>query len=211
MAEPAQILAAEGDEPDHGPTRRCLVTGDIRPTEELLRFVVAPDGRIVPDLAHRLPGRGLWLTARRDIVAAAAAKRLFARAARAPVAVEAGLEDGIEALLARRCVELLGLARRAGLAVAGFVKVKAALSKGEVAALVEATDGAADGREKLGRPGAGVAVVTALTAAELGAAFGRDRAVHVALRAGRLSDLVIAEARRLAGFRAGAKVEVSER
>ena len=122
-----------------------------------------------------------------------------------------GLEDRIEALLAQRCTELLGLARRSGLAQAGFVKVKAALAKGEVAVLVEATDGAADGRAKLGVPAPGVAVVACLTASELGAAFGREHAVHVALRPGRLSDVFLAEARRLAGFRGGAKVDVSER
>lgn len=207
----AARLPADGGGPDLGRTRRCLATGEVRPTEELLRFVVGPDGRAVPDLARRLPGRGLWLTARRDIVAAAVGKRLFARAAKAPVVVETGLEDRIEALLAQRCAELLGLARRSGLAQAGFVKVKAALAKGEVAVLVEATDGAADGRAKLGVPAPGVAVVACLTASELGAAFGREHAVHVALRPGRLSDVFLAEARRLAGFRGGAKVDVSER
>ncbi len=98
----------------------------------------------------RLPGRGLWLTPRRDIVDSAVAKRLFARAARRPVVVPAGLADRVEALLARRCVDLIGLARRAGQAVAGFAKVEAALDKGEAAVLVEAADGAA-GRARQAR------------------------------------------------------------
>ncbi len=178
---------------------------------ELLRFVVDPEGRIVPDVAHRLPGRGLWLTARRDIVSQAVAKRLFARAAKAPVTVEAGLEDRIEALLARRCAELLGLARRAGLVEAGFVKVRAALLKREAAVLIAAIDGAEDGRAKLGALASGLAVVSCLSAEELGAALGREQVVHAALRPGRLADLFLAEARRLQGFRAGAKVDVSER
>jgi len=203
------------DEPEndaaHGPGRRCLVSGTVRPTAEMLRFVVDPAGRIVPDVAHRLPGRGLWLTSRRDIVCEAVGKRLFARAAKAPVAVEAGIEDRIEGLLARRCADLLGLARRAGLVRAGFVKVKAALAQGDVAVLVSATDGAADGRAKLGTPGPGTSIVACLSAGELGVALGREHAVHVALKAGPLTDLFLTEARRLAGFRAGARVDVSDR
>ena len=211
MAEPARIMAARDDEPEIGPTRRCVVTACVRPQAELLRFVVDPGGRIVPDVAQRLPGRGLWLMARRDIVAQAVAKRLFARAAKQPVAVETGLEDRIEALLARRCAELVGLARRAGGVRAGFVKVKAALAKGEVAVLIEATEGAEAGRAKLGALVPGLAVVSCLSAGELGAALGREHAVHVALKPGPLADSFLAEARRLAGFRAGARVDVSDR
>jgi predicted RNA-binding protein YlxR (DUF448 family) len=215
LAEPAYMAETAIDEPENeamvGLDRRCFVTGSVRPTAELLRFVVDPAGRIVPDVAHRLPGRGLWLTARRDIVREAVGKRLFARAAKAPVAVEAGIEDRIEALLARRCAELLGLARRAGLVRAGFVKVKIALAQGEVAVLVSATDGAADGRAKLGLAAAGTALVVCLSSGELSAALGREHAVHVAVKPGRLADLFLTEARRLAGFRAGARVDVIER
>ena len=212
MVEAARRVTAMSAEAEiAGATRRCIVTGNVLPVAELLRFVVDPAGRIVPDVARSLPGRGLWLTARRDIVAEAVGKRLFARAARAPVVVESGLEDRVEALLARRCADFLGLARRAGLVLAGFVKVKAALAKDEVAILVAATDGAADGRAKLGALVPGLAVVSCLSAVELGAALGRDHAVHVALKPGRLADLFLAEARRLAGFRAGAKVDASER
>ena len=151
------------------------------------------------------------MTARRDILRAAVDKRLFARAAKKPIAVEADIEDRIETLLVRRCAELLGLARRAGLLRAGFVKVKAALAQGEVAVLVAAMDGAADGRAKLGPVAVGTALVACLRADEMGAALGREHAVHVALKRGRLTDLFLAEARRLVGFRASAKVGVSER
>ncbi len=194
-----------------GPTRRCFVTGEIRPKAELLRFVVDPQGRIAVDVAGTLPGRGLWLTARRDIVAEAVSKRLFARAAKAQVVVEAGLEDRIEALLVRRCMELIGLARRAGLAMVGFVKVKAVLAENKIAALIAATDGAADGRRKLAAMAPGSALVSCLSAFELGEAFGREHAVHAALKLGRLSELFLVEARRLQGFRADVKVDVSDR
>src|SRR5258708_22328587 len=92
--------------------RRCIVTGAVRPKPELVRFVVGPDGMVVPDVAARLPGRGLWLTARRDIVDAAVGKRLFGRAARAPVTVAGDLGERVEALLRQRCADLIRLARR---------------------------------------------------------------------------------------------------
>src|SRR5258708_39003443 len=106
--------------------RRCIVTGVVRPKPELVRFVVGPDGTVVPDIAARLPGRGLWLTARRDIMEAAGAKRLFGRAARAPVTVPGDLAERGEILLRRRCADLIGLARRSRRAVAGYEKVRSA-------------------------------------------------------------------------------------
>jgi len=184
-----------------GALRTCLVSGESRDKSELLRFVVGPDGGIVPDIEGRLPGRGLWLLPRRDIVSKALAKRLFARAARRNVSVADGLADRVEDLLARRCVDLIGLARRAGQAVTGFAKVEAALDKGEAAVLVEATEGSAGGRGKLKRLAPVLPVIDALTAAELGRAFGRDQAVHACLSRGGLAKKFLAEAARLAGFR----------
>jgi predicted RNA-binding protein YlxR (DUF448 family) len=184
-----------------GTSRRCIATGDIRPTSGLLRFVIGPEGQLVPDIDGRLPGRGLWLTARRDILAQAVAKRLFARAARGPVIIADGLADQIEAQLAGRCGNLLSLARRAGQAVAGFVKVRQALEGGKAAVLVAASDGAADGRGKLAALAPGRPQVSLLTSAELGAAFGREQVVHAAVMPGRLAKLLVAEAGRLAGFR----------
>jgi uncharacterized protein len=178
----------------------------VRPKAELLRFVVGPEGRIVPDIAGKLPGRGLWLTARRDIVAAAVTKRLFARAARQPVIVDDDLAERVEALLAERCRDQIGLARRAGQAVMGFAKVEAALAQGKAAVLLAAADGAADGRTKLRSLAPGLPLVEQLSGAELGAAFGREHAVHAALAPGRIAQALIADAARLAGFR-GARRE----
>jgi len=195
-------LASEAKE-EQGPHRRCLVTGETRPRAELLRFVVGPEGRIVPDIAERLPGRGLWTLARRDIVAAAVKKRLFQRAARAHVTAESDLPDRVEALLARRLIELVGLARRAGLAVAGFAKVEAALRGKTAAVLVAASDGSADGRGKLEALAPELPRVEVLKAAELGAAFARESAVHAVLKRGPLAEALVTEAQRLAGFRSG--------
>jgi uncharacterized protein len=170
----------------------------------LLRFVVGPDGAIVPDIEARLPGRGLWLQPRRDIVERAAAKRVFARAARRPVEIPQGLADRVETLLAQRCCDALGLARRAGLAVSGFERVSDAVRRGDAALLLLALDGAEAGRRKLAGMAHGIASATVLSANELSAAFARERAVFVAVGPGPLSLRLQLDLRRLAGFRPAA-------
>lgn len=189
------------------PQRRCIVTGEVRGREALVRFVVGPDGTIVPDIEGRLPGRGLWLTPHRDIVDRAVAKRIFARAARRPVTAPPELADRLESLLARRCGDSLGLARRAGLAVAGFDRVADAVRRDRAALLLFALDGAAGARRKLGAPGHDQPVASVLTAAELGAAFGRDRIVHAAVGGGSLCRRLLLDLSRLAGLRAGAALD----
>jgi uncharacterized protein len=169
-----------------------------------VRFVVAPDGAVVPDIAARLPGRGLWLTARRDIVEAAVAKRLFGRAARESVMVSGDLADRVEFLLRQRCADLIGLARRSGKAVAGYEKVRSALRDGEAAVLLAAADGGEGGREKVRAAAPALPLVEVLTAAELGAAFGREHVVHAVVGPGRLAKALLGDAARLAGFRAAA-------
>lgn len=184
-----------------GPERRCIVLGESGPTEGLIRFALGPDAEVVPDLAERLPGRGMWLSASRAVVATALRKRAFARAARAPVAVPDDLADRLEALLAARLVDAVAFARKAGLAVTGHEKVKARLKQGPVGALLEARDGSEQGRAKL-RPLAGDApLVDCLDSGELGLAFGRDFVIHASLDAGGATDRVLREARRLYGFR----------
>ena len=195
---------------DAGPTppqRRCIVTGDVRDRGTLLRLVVGPDGAIVPDLEARLPGRGLWLTPRRDIVERAVAKRIFSRVARRPVAVAPELADRIENLLARRCCDALGLARRAGLAVAGFERVCEAVRQGRAGLLLFALDGAESGRDKLAGVGRNLPSARVLTAAELGGAFGRERIVYAALAGGPLCGRLLGDLRRLVGLRAAAAVD----
>lgn len=160
----------------------------------------------MPDVEARLPGRGLWLTPRRDIVERAAAKRFFARAARRPVAAPPDLADRIESLLARRCCEWVGLARRAGLAVAGFDRVDETVRHGKAALLLFALDGADAGRRRIAALDRQLPWAAVLSGAELGGAFGRERVAHVALGAGPLSRRLRIELGRLAGFRTGALV-----
>ncbi|MEE8214952.1 MAG: RNA-binding protein, partial [Alphaproteobacteria bacterium] len=190
------------------PLRKCIATGALRPKDEMLRFVVGPDGSLVPDLDGCLPGRGLWLSAERDMVNTACAKGLFSRAARHGVEVSADLAEQLEGLMVRRCLDLLGLARRAGEAVAGFEKAQAWLREGKGGVILQARDGATDGREKIKALAPGLATVDLFEAQELGRALGRDRAVHVVMAEGRLAESLMTEAGRLTAFRqAGAKKE----
>ena len=189
---------------ESGPRRRCIAGGGVRDPAELIRFVVGPDREVVPDVDERLPGRGFWLSADRDMINRACEKNLFARAARASVRVPSGFDDRIEDLLLRRCQNLIGLARRAGQAVFGFERVRHWLADGRAAVLLEAVDGAPGSAKKLGACGGRVRRITVLRSDELGAAAGRERAVHGAISAGSLADRLCRDAARLGGFRKAA-------
>lgn len=183
------------------PERRCLVTRRVDARERLLRFVRAPDGQVLPDLAARLPGRGMWLSADRNVLDRALASRAFARAAKAPVRVDPNLAAWVERLLVQRAIDTLGLARRAGGLVLGYESVRACLKAGAAALLIEASDGALEGRLKLRRLAPGLPVIAALTRDELGAAVGRAEVVHAALGPGRLAERLACDVARLGGFR----------
>ncbi len=173
----------------------------------LLRFVVGPDRVVVPDLANRLPGRGIWLSARRDVLETARTKGAFARAAKASVQVPPDLVAAVEAGLRRRFADTLGLARRAGQAVCGYQKAREWVQGRRAGLVVQASDGSPDERERL-RSGAGeLPVADPLDAEALGAVFGRDRVVHVAVARGRLAGLLLIETRRLLGVSQAAAKE----
>jgi uncharacterized protein len=182
------------------PLRRCIVTRETLPKDVLVRFVIGPAGEIVPDVRGRLPGRGLWVKSDRAALGTAVAKNLFAKAARRPADVPSDLVDRTVGLLRQRCLDHLGLARRAGQVVCGFEQVRDALRAGRVGVLVAASDGAADGRAKLKAIAGLVQTVALLTVAELSAALGRENVVHVALAPGRLADRFLLDAARLAGL-----------
>ncbi len=183
------------------PERRCIVTRASGPKAGLIRFVAAPDGEIVPDLAERLPGRGMWVSADARALASAAGKGYFARAAKRQVRVPADLAARVETLLVQRLVELVALARKAGQAVAGLEKTKAALVSGEAALLLQAADGSVRERGQLRPPEGQNTLVSCLLGHELGLAFGRDRVIHAAVLAGGLGDRIRDEALRLTGIR----------
>jgi predicted RNA-binding protein YlxR (DUF448 family) len=192
----------EKDQDD--PERKCIASGESQPKAGLVRFCVGPEGQIVPDILGRLPGRGIYVAADRDLIDKAAKKGLFARAARQPVKVPDGLSDLVEQLLLQRVVELLSMARKAGDAVMGYEKVKDWLAKGQAATLIQASDGSERGKTKLHAPEGKGGFIGVLTAGEMGLSFGRERAIHAALAAGGLRTRVVLEAARLAGLRSQA-------
>ncbi len=179
------------------------MTGTVRQTSELIRFVVGPDESIVPDLVEKLPGRGIWTTACRSVLDRAIAKRLFQRAARRQVRVDPDLPERIERLLAERCLQLLGLARRAGELVTGYEQVAALAGADKAALLLGAYDAAAGGRAKVRAKARRVLVVDLFSSEELSLALGRQNVVHAVLCRGGLAERFRREAVRLAGFRAG--------
>lgn len=194
--------------------RRCIVTGAVGGPDAMVRFVVGPDGAVVPDIDERLPGRGMWVTAAREVLERAMAKGAFARAAGQPagkkLTVDPALIGRVETLLALRAIALLGLARRAGAAVAGYEKVRAALAAGKTGLVLEARDAGSDARKRLVSAIGERTVLRVLDGAELAAAFGRDMFAHVGVAGGRLAGEIERECRRLSGFRpdaAGAMID----
>ena len=183
-----------------GGERKCIATGEDLPKAALIRFVVGPEAAIVPDILGKLPGRGIWVSATRAALEKAVAKGLFARAAKQPVSVPEDLVARVEAQLAQRLIDLIALARKSGLAVAGFEKVKDRLNKEDVKVLLQSSDGSERGKTKLWTP-EGARYVGWLTTEELGRAFGRETVVHAAIGAGGLAPRVVEEAARLKGLR----------
>ncbi|WP_417720559.1 RNA-binding protein [Salipiger sp.] len=180
--------------------RKCIATGETQPKSGLIRFVVGPENQVAPDLAEKLPGRGIWVSSTRAALDKAAKKGLFARAAKAPVTVPDDLPALMEQMLVRRVIELISLARKSGAAVAGYEKVKDWLGREDARVLIQAENGSERGKSKLSTPYGGN-YIGWLTAEELGLAFGREKVIHAALGAGGLTKRVVEEAQRLKGLR----------
>lgn len=183
-----------------GHTRKCIATGEVRETAGMVRFVVGPDGQIVPDIMGKLPGRGIWVTSTRAALEQAIKKGAFGRSAKAQVTVPDDLIAQVEAGLIRRLVEMIALARKSGDAVTGYEKVKDWLIKDRAEILLQSSDGSERGKSKLSTPMDGF-FIGWLTMDELGQAFGRQTAVHAAIGAGGLAPRVVEEAARLKGLR----------
>ena len=209
-------LARSDEEADSGPRERraterlCAATREVRPVEELIRFVLAPDGTVVPDLKRKLPGRGVWVTARRDAVAEAARRNVFSRAFKAKVVVPADLAALTERQLEMACLDALSMAHKAGRVATGFAKVEAALARGQAVALISAADSSADGTRKLmaaarrsqdHEGGPPLPIIRAFSSAQLDLALGRSNVVHAALLAGPASEGFISRCSRLGRFR----------
>lgn len=178
--------------------RTCIVTREAKPKEQLLRFVVSPDGVLTPDIDNKLPGRGIYVTCSRILLAEALAKKTFQRAAEQPVTLPSDFLNRIEELMALRVKNALSLARKAGQVLQGFEKVESALHKGEVAALIHAPSAGADGVKKL--RSAEIPTFNHLPREWLNEVLGRENAVHVAVTQGPAAGFFIEQARRFALF-----------
>jgi hypothetical protein len=208
------VKAARSTDADHkrdttSPLRLCAVSRVQRPVDELIRFVLGPEGMIVPDLARRLPGRGVWVEGRRESVTAAVRRKVFARSLQQPVGVPEDLPDQIERLMTRRLAEAVSIANKAGLLVTGFARVEELIVQGRAALLIHAADGAPDGAAKLagkfkallGPERAQEASVTELTGQQLDLAIGRSNVVHAAASGGGATQRILEEAGRLRRYR----------
>jgi predicted RNA-binding protein YlxR (DUF448 family) len=206
---------------DHGPRSRgterfCVVTRAVRPIEDMIRFVIAPNGEVVADLKHNLPGRGVWMTATQSVLTTAINTKAFARGFRREVRLGANFVAGVERLLENTALDALAMARKAGSVAMGFAQVETALRREPVIALVHAAEAASDGVKKLdsalrqNRQVGTVAIIRILTAAQLDLALGRPNVIHAALLAGRASETFMGRLRRLERFRSGEIGRVAE-
>jgi uncharacterized protein len=200
--------------PSGGPERLCAVTRVAGEPDGLIRFVLSPDGFIVPDLERCLPGRGVWLTCDHRIVKKAIQTKAFGRSLKSAVSVPSDLVERLDVMLVRRASDALSLATKAGYAVAGFQQVDSALEKGSIAAVLHGADAAADGSNKLDRKfkaiqsdrGATAPVCRVLTIAEMSLAMGRPSVVHAGLLPGGLTKRFLREAERVSRYRSSSAV-----
>ena len=191
--------------------RMCAVTRQVRPIDELIRFVVAPSGEVIADLKRKLPGRGLWVSASHRAVAEAVRRNHFGKGFRRDVRVAPTLAADTENLLIRSAIDALAVAAKAGQVVAGFAKVEAALHAHQAVAVIHAADGSADGIRKLDaivRQTAGKSgeppefpVVDALTSEQLDLALGRSNVIHAALLAGPAGKTFLSRSQTLVRYR----------
>jgi uncharacterized protein len=209
---PDAVDASGLDGPElSGPVRLCAVTRTELAKEALIRFGAGPDGIVVPDLAHRLPGRGVWITANRAAIEDAVKRKVFARSFKRAVTTTADLAERIDGLIVKRVLEMLSLANKAGLVTPGFAKVDAALETGTVACLIHGSDGAADGTDRLDRKFRAInlarekidgLILTELTIDQISLAIGRSNVVHAAIISGGAATRLLDEAKRLMRYRA---------
>ncbi|WP_069878571.1 RNA-binding protein [Bosea sp. BIWAKO-01] len=209
----------EAARPAHkdGPERSCVVTRMVKAPEDLIRFVVSPDGVLTPDLRRKLPGRGVWTSLSAATVAEAIKRKAFERSLKTKVTIPPDLASMIDGLMHRDAVQALAMANKAGLVSSGFAKVEASIGSGRLAAVIEASDGAEDGRRKIGQALRRVAaaraedglkvrktpVVAEFAAADLELALGRSHVIHAALAPGPAAEGFLSRWRRLVRYRTG--------
>jgi predicted RNA-binding protein YlxR (DUF448 family) len=202
---------------DCGPERFCVVARAVKPADEMIRFVVGPDGNVVPDLKRKLPGRGVWVTGTRTALADAVRRKAFGHGFKRDVRVAADFVQATERLLVRAALDALAIAGKAGHVPAGFGKVESALEREKIAAIIHAADAARDGvrkieaamRRRFGADAEKIMVIDAFTGRELDLALGRPNVIHAAVLAGPASETLIERCVRLHRFRTGGEGDIA--
>jgi uncharacterized protein len=202
-----KALAAQ-DDGEQGPTRTCIATRVARPVAQLIRFAISPDGALTPDLKAQLPGRGVWVSVSVEAVRDAVKKGAFARSLKQPVKLPDDLPGLVERLLTDDARQSLAMANKAGLVVTGFSKVEAAISDPRILAVISASDGAEDGKRKLGQAinrvfgdRAAMPLISLLPSCELELALGRENVIHAALFTGPAGEAFTLKCQRLQRYR----------
>ena len=179
----------------------CIVTRVVKPEDELIRFALSPDGIVVPDLKRKLPGRGVWISLDRKMLGDAIKRQLFSKGFGAEAKAGPELADLVGQQLRKEVLSALSLARKAGLALSGFMKVEEALGKGNVRMIFHASDGSVDGRQKLDRKcAANVVIFDLFASGDLDLAFGKSNVIHAAVANGGMAEKLLDYARKLAQY-----------
>ena len=207
----AENLLDFQDKRGHKPReRRCLASGETRDPLDMVRFVLSPDGVVTPDIARKLPGRGVWVSADRKSLEKTIALKSFSRGFKTKAQIDGDLVSLTESLLARRVLGLITMARKAGVMAMGFDQVQSMAREAAIAFRIEAKDGSKDGRSKIRTLSkamnreqdlADPIVIGCFTAQDIGKALARDSIVHAAIKPSKLAKTLAIEAKRLSGFR----------
>ncbi|WP_439273057.1 RNA-binding protein [Pseudochrobactrum sp. HB0163] len=199
--------------------RTCIVTRESGPAADLIRFVAAPDGSVVPDLKRNLPGRGCWIKAERRFVDEAVRRKLFSRALKAQLNVPEDLGALVDRLLTKSALGSLALARKAGAVVSGSAKVDSAIRTGRAIMVLHATDAAADGVRKLSQArhavrtatGADIIACSLFTGEEMDLAFGGGNVIHAAVLDGMAATGFVTRALQLQNYRGASAADLDNR
>ena len=189
----------------HLPERKCIATGQVFEKEDLIRFVLDNEGGVVPDVAEKLPGRGMWVSCSKDALSTAIKKNSFASSAKQPVTIREDIEELIAELLYQRMLHSLSLNRRGGNVVSGFEKVRDQIKKGNAVALLHASDAAEDGQRKL-QSKENILVCDAINREDLSRVMGGENVVHVAVLGGEGAKDFMLQCRRFTGFHKGSSL-----
>ena len=171
--------------------RKCVLTGNILPKEELLRFVLLKDGTILPDFNKKLDGHGFYLSNSKTLLQGLSAKaNPLNKILHTKTIMAEDMPQIVEQILYKRGLDAVNLARKAGDLVSGFEKVKEVIAKGKAAFVIEASDAGDDGKQKIAAMSKDVEKFIIYDVAALSKALNRENTVHLAVKKGPMSNMV---------------------